>query len=50
MKGRSRAYAAAFIGTVDTYVGLYLADRIELSETVVRQRCANSCTEYSHKE
>jgi TetR/AcrR family transcriptional regulator len=36
MKGRSRAYAAAFIGTMDTYVGLYLAGRIELSETVVR--------------
>ena len=37
MKGRSRAYAAAFIGTIDTYVGLYLAGRIELSEMVVRQ-------------
>jgi AcrR family transcriptional regulator len=36
MRGRSRPYAAAFIGTVDTYVGLYLAKRGELSDEVVR--------------
>lgn len=35
MKGRSLPYAAAFIGTIDTYVGLYLAKQSELSETVV---------------
>ncbi len=36
MKGRSRPYAAAFIGTVDTYAGLYLAGRSELSDDIVR--------------
>jgi TetR/AcrR family transcriptional regulator len=36
MKGRSRPYAASFIGTIDTYVGLYLAGQAELSEDVVR--------------
>jgi hypothetical protein len=36
MRGRSRAYAAAFIGTVDTYVGIFLAGRAELSDEVVR--------------
>lgn len=36
MKGRSRPYAAAFIGTVDTYVGLYLAGRSELSDEALR--------------
>jgi TetR/AcrR family transcriptional regulator len=36
MRGRSRAYAAAFIGTVDTYVGLYLARRASLEDEVVR--------------
>jgi AcrR family transcriptional regulator len=36
MKGRSAPYAAAFIGTVDTYVGLYLAGRVSLDEEVVR--------------
>jgi AcrR family transcriptional regulator len=36
MKGRSRPYAAAFIGTVDTYVGLYLAGRSPLSEEILR--------------
>jgi AcrR family transcriptional regulator len=36
MKGRSRPYAAAFIGTVDTYVGLFLAGRSPLSDEVVR--------------
>jgi AcrR family transcriptional regulator len=36
MKGRSRPYAAAFIGTVDTYIGLYLAKRSPLSDEVVR--------------
>jgi len=37
MKGRSRAYAASFIGTLDTYVGLYLAGHISLSERVVSE-------------
>jgi TetR/AcrR family transcriptional regulator len=36
MKGRSKPYAAAFIGTVDTYVGLYLAKRTALSDDIVR--------------
>jgi AcrR family transcriptional regulator len=36
MRFRSRPYAAAFIGTVDTYVGLYLAQRIDLDEETVR--------------
>jgi AcrR family transcriptional regulator len=36
MRGRSRPYAAAFIGTVDTYVGLYLAGRSPLSDEVLR--------------
>jgi AcrR family transcriptional regulator len=36
MKGRSLPYAAAFIGTIDTYVGLYLAKQGELSEAVVK--------------
>ncbi len=37
MKGRSRAYAASFIGTIDTYVGLYLAGHIDLSERVMHE-------------
>jgi TetR/AcrR family transcriptional regulator len=36
MRGRSKPYAAAFIGTVDTYVGLYLAGRSELGDEIVR--------------
>jgi AcrR family transcriptional regulator len=36
MRGRSRPYAAAFIGTIDTYVGLYLAGRSSLGDDVVR--------------
>jgi AcrR family transcriptional regulator len=36
MKGRSRAYAASFIGTIDTYVGLFLAEQADLSDEVVR--------------
>jgi len=36
MRGRSEPYAAAFIGTVDTYVGLYLAKRSSLSDGVVK--------------
>jgi TetR/AcrR family transcriptional regulator len=36
MKGRSAPYAAAFIGTVDSYVGLYLAKRSPLSDEIVR--------------
>jgi AcrR family transcriptional regulator len=36
MKGRSRAYAASFIGTIDTYVGIYLAEQADLSDEVVR--------------
>jgi AcrR family transcriptional regulator len=35
MRGRSRSYAAAFIGAVDTCVGLYLAGRGELGDEVV---------------
>jgi len=36
MKGRSSPYAAAFIGTVDTYIGLYLAGRSPLSDDTLR--------------
>jgi AcrR family transcriptional regulator len=36
MKGRSRPYAAAFIGTVDTYVGLFLAGRSPISDEILR--------------
>ncbi len=36
MRGRSRPYAAAFIGTVDTYVGLYLAGRGSIGEDALR--------------
>jgi AcrR family transcriptional regulator len=36
MKGRSEPYAATFIGTVDSYVGLYLAGRSKLSDEVVK--------------
>jgi AcrR family transcriptional regulator len=36
MRGRSRPYAAAFIGTIDTYVGLYLARRSSLGDEIVR--------------
>jgi TetR/AcrR family transcriptional regulator len=35
MKGRSEPYAATFIGTIDSYVGLYLARRAGLSDVVV---------------
>ena len=35
MRGRSRPYAAAFIGAVDTCVGLYLAGRSELGDEIV---------------
>ena len=36
MRGRSRAYAGTFIGTVDSYVGFYLAGQSKLDEAVVR--------------
>jgi AcrR family transcriptional regulator len=36
MRGRSRPYAASFIGTIDTYVGLFLADQLELTDEAVR--------------
>jgi AcrR family transcriptional regulator len=36
MRGRSAAYAASFIGTVDSYVGYYLAGRMGLGEEVIR--------------
>jgi TetR/AcrR family transcriptional regulator len=35
MRGRSRAYAGTFIGTVDTYVGFYLAGQSTLDEAVL---------------
>lgn len=35
MRGRSRPNAAAFIGAVDTCVGLYLAGRSELGDEIV---------------
>lgn len=36
MKGRALPYTATFIGTIDTYVGLYLAGKGELSEDVLK--------------
>jgi len=36
MRFRSRPYAAAFIGTIDTYVGLYLARRSSLGDEIVQ--------------
>jgi TetR/AcrR family transcriptional regulator len=36
MRGRSKPYAAAFIGTIDTYVGLFLAGHSSLDDEVVR--------------
>jgi len=36
MRGRSRAFAGTFIGTVDTYVGFFLAGRGALDEAVLR--------------
>jgi len=36
MKGRSRAYAVSFLGIADSYIGLFLAGHIALSETVLR--------------
>jgi AcrR family transcriptional regulator len=36
MKGRSRPYAASFIGTIDTYVGIFLSDQLDLTEETVR--------------
>jgi AcrR family transcriptional regulator len=36
MKGRSRAYAGTFIGTMDTYVGFKLAGVSELDEGTIR--------------
>jgi AcrR family transcriptional regulator len=36
MRGRSRPYAASFIGAVDTCVGLFLAGRSPLAEEEVR--------------
>ena len=36
MRGRSAPYAAAFIGAMDAYAGLYLAGRGELGDEAVR--------------
>jgi TetR/AcrR family transcriptional regulator len=36
MRGRSEPFAAAFIGTIDTYVGLFLAGRSGLGEEILR--------------
>jgi len=36
MRGRSRPYAASFIGTIDTYIGYHLAGHVDLTEEIVR--------------
>jgi len=36
MKGRHRAYAGTFIGTIDTYVGFWLAGSSSLEEATMR--------------
>jgi len=35
MKGRHRAYAATFLGTINTYIGLWLNGYVELDDTLV---------------
>jgi TetR/AcrR family transcriptional regulator len=37
MKGRQRAYAATFLGMIDTYVGLYINSQVELNDVLVHQ-------------
>lgn len=37
MRGRQRSYAATFLGTIHTYIGLALNERVELDETLVQQ-------------
>ena len=37
MRGRQRAYAATFIGTLNTYIAIYLNGQIELSDEVIYQ-------------
>ena len=37
MKGRSRAFAATFIGTLDSYAGFMLAGASELDERTIRE-------------
>jgi AcrR family transcriptional regulator len=37
MSRRRQAYAASFIGMIDTYIGLFLNQEIELSDELVRQ-------------
>ena len=37
MKGRHRAFAATFIGTLDTYVGFKLAGQAELDERTIKE-------------
>ncbi len=35
MRGRHQAYAATFIGMLDTYIGLFLNDSIDLNEELI---------------
>lgn len=37
MKGRHRPFAATFIGTLDTYVGFWLAGQAELDEKTIKE-------------
>ncbi len=37
MRGRQRAYAATFLGMLNTYIAIYLNGQIELSDAVVQQ-------------
>ncbi len=37
MKGRHRPFAATFIGTLDTYVGFWLAGQAELDDRTIRE-------------
>jgi AcrR family transcriptional regulator len=36
MKGRHRPYAAAYLGTLNTYIGLSLAGKVAVDETTIR--------------
>ena len=37
LRGRQRAYAATFIGMIDTYIGMFLNGYIELDDALVYQ-------------
>ena len=37
MRGREKAYAATFLGTINTYIGLALNGYADLDDTLVRR-------------